>query len=325
MQLKKIVPLALAAVMTTTAAAGAANLPQEAAKRPASIYTYVYESGFRQHLLEKYFALICGQFPGNQPEETPEQTPDTEQPEETPGQTLDTEEPEETPEQTPDIEQPEESPEQTPDIEQPEETPEQTPDTEQPEEMPDNTPQQPDDNRPEQTPDIEQPEETPEQTPDIEQPEEMPDNTPQQPDDNRPEQTPEQTPEEDGDSSQGDYASQVVALVNAERAKYGLSALKVDSRVQQAAQVRAAETVQSFSHTRPNGSSFSTALTEAGVSYTRSGENIAYGQSTPQQVVQAWMNSSGHRANILNESFTTIGVGYTVWGGTAYWAQLFTA
>ncbi len=287
MQLKKIVPLALAAVMTTTAAAGAANLPQEAAKRPASIYTYVYESGFRQHLLEKYFALICGQFPGNQPEETPEQTPDTEQPEETP-------------EQTPDTEEPEESPEQTPDIEQPEETPE-------------------------QTPDIEQPEETPEQTPDTEQPEEIPDNTPQQPDDNRPEQTPEQTPEEDGDSSQGDYASQVVALVNAERAKYGLSALKVDSRVQQAAQVRAAETVQSFSHTRPNGSSFSTALTEAGVSYTRSGENIAYGQSTPQQVVQAWMNSSGHRANILNESFTTIGVGYTVSGGTAYWAQLFTA
>ena len=248
MQLKKIVPLALAAVMTTTAAAGAANLPQEAAKRPAGIYTYVYESGFRQHLLEKYFALICGQFPENQPEETPEQTPDTEQPEE-----------------------------------------------------------------------------TPEQTPDTEQPEEIPDNTPQQPDDNRPEQTPEQTPEEDGDSSQGDYASQVVALVNAERAKYGLSALKVDSRVQQAAQVRAAETVQSFSHTRPNGSSFSTALTEAGVSYTRSGENIAYGQSTPQQVVQAWMNSSGHRANILNESFTTIGVGYTVSGGTAYWAQLFTA
>ena len=248
MQLKKIVPLALAAVMTTTAAAGAANLPQEAAKRPAGIYTYVYESGFRQHLLEKYFALICGQFPGNQPEEAPEQTPDTEQPEE-----------------------------------------------------------------------------TPEQTPDTEQPEETPDNTPQQPDDNRPEQTPEQTPEEDNDSSQGDYASQVVALVNAERAKYGLSALKVDSRVQQAAQVRAAETVQSFSHTRPNGSSFSTALTEAGVSYTRSGENIAYGQSTPQQVVQAWMNSSGHRANILNESFTTIGVGYTVSGGTAYWAQLFTA
>ena len=279
MQLKKIVPLALAAVITTTAAAGAANLPLEKKISPSDVYSYIYDSGFRQNLLDKYFAFLCGQFPGNRPEQNPEETP----------------------EETPDIEQPEE----TPDVEQPEETP----DVEQPEE----------------TPDVEQPEETP----DIEQPEETPDNPPQLPDDNRPEETPdntpEQTPEEDNDSSQGDYASQVVALVNAERAKYGLSALKVDSRVQQAAQVRAKETVQSFSHTRPNGSSFSTALTEAGVSYIRSGENIAYGQSTPQQVVQAWMNSSGHRANILNESFTTIGVGYTVSGGTIYWAQLFTA
>ena len=279
MQLKKIVPLTLAAVITTTAAAGAANLPLEKKISPSDVYSYIYDSGFRQNLLDKYFAFLCGQFPGNRPEQNPEETP----------------------EETPDIEQPEE----TPDVEQPEETP----DIEQPEE----------------TPDVEQPEETP----DVEQPEETPDNPPQLPDDNRPEETPdntpEQTPEEDNDSAQGDYASQVVALVNAERAKYGLSALKVDSRVQQAAQVRAKETVQSFSHTRPNGSSFSTALTEAGVSYIRSGENIAYGQSTPQQVVQEWMNSSGHRANILNESFTTIGVGYTVSGGTAYWAQLFTA
>ena len=61
------------------------------------------------------------------------------------------------------------------------------------------------------------------------------------------------------------------------------------------------------------------------MSFRRSGENIAYGQSTPQQVMNAWMNSSGHRANILNENFTTIGVGYTVINGTAYWAQLFTA
>lgn len=285
MQMKKIVPLALAAVITSTAVAGAADVPLNTAKQQNSMFTYVCDSGFRQELLEKYLALICGQLPGNRPEETP----DGEQPEETP----DVEQPEE----TPDVEQPEE----TPDVEQPEETP----DVEQPEEMPD----------------VEQPEETP----DVEQPE-----TPQLPDNSRPEETPdveqpEQTPGEDNDTAQGDYASQVVALVNAERAKYGLSALKADSRVQQAAQVRAAETVQSFSHTRPNGSSFSTALTEAGVSYTRSGENIAYGQSTPQQVVNAWMNSSGHRANILNESFTTIGVGYTVVNGTAYWAQLFTA
>ena len=169
----------------------------------------------------------------------------------------------------------------------------------------------------------------PEENPD-EQPEETPDNTPQLPDDSIPEETPdndtEQTPEEDDNgTSQGDFASQVVELVNAERAKYGLSALTVDAKVQQAALVRAKESAQSFSHTRPNGSSFSTALTEAGVSYRRAGENIAYGQRTPQQVMNAWMNSSGHRANILNEDFTTIGVGYTVINGTAYWAQLFTA
>ncbi len=209
------------------------------------------------------------------------------------------------------------TPEETPDG-QPEETPDGQPE-EAPEETPDNTPEE----IPEETPD-EQPEEIPD-----EQPEEIPDNTPQQPDNNRPEETPDngagQTPDQDNGTSQGDFASQVVALVNAERAKQGLSALKVDTKVQQAALVRAQESAQSFSHTRPNGSSFSTALTEAGVSFRRSGENIAYGQSTPQQVMNAWMNSSGHRANILNENFTTIGVGYTVINGTAYWAQLFTA
>ena len=201
---------------------------------------------------------------------------------------------------------------------QPEETPDGQPE-EAPEETPDNTPEE----IPEETPD-EQPEEIPD-----EQPEEIPDNTPQQPDNNRPEETPDngagQTPDQDNGTSQGDFASQVVALVNAERAKQGLSALKVDTKVQQAALVRAQESAQSFSHTSPNGASFSTGLTEAGGTFRRSGENIAYGQSTPQHVMNAWMNSSGHRANILNENFTTIGVGYTVIKGTAYWAQLFTA
>ena len=158
------------------------------------------------------------------------------------------------------------------------------------------------------------PDQTPEQAPDTEQ-------TPE----GQPDSTPDQTPEQDNGTAQGDYASQVAALVNAVRAQHGLAALTVDARVQRAAQVRAAETVQSFSHTRPNGSSFSTALTEAGVTYRTAGENIAYGQSTPQAVVDAWMNSSGHRANILSSSYTTIGVGYTVVNGTAYWAQLFTA
>ena len=121
------------------------------------------------------------------------------------------------------------------------------------------------------------------------------------------------------------YAAQVVSLVNAERAKQGLSALTVSTKVQQAAQTRASELKSSFSHTRPSSASCFTALTEAGVSYTRAGENIAYGQSSPAAVVQAWMNSSGHRANILSRDFTTIGVGYTVVNGTAYWSQFFTA
>ncbi len=125
--------------------------------------------------------------------------------------------------------------------------------------------------------------------------------------------------------SNSSYAAQVVSLVNAERAKQGLPALTVSTKVQQAAQTRAGELKSSFSHTRPSGASCFTALREAGVSYTRAGENIAYGQSTPAAVVQAWMNSSGHRANILSKDFTTIGVGYTVVNGTAYWAQFFTA
>ena len=203
---------------------------------------------------------------------------------------------------------PDGAPEETPD------TPEQTPDTEPdaPEQLPEVTP--------DETPD--QPDENPEPDPDL--PEQNPDVPPQQPEQPPADESPAPETPDDSDP-QGDFAAQVAALVNAARAEYGLPALTVDAKVQQAAQVRARESAQSFSHTRPDGSSFSTALTEAGVSYTRSGENIAYGQTTPQQVVQAWMDSAGHRANILDAGFTHIGVGYAVVDGTAYWAQLFTA
>lgn len=146
-----------------------------------------------------------------------------------------------------------------------------------------------------------------------------------------PEQAPdtEQPDLPDSDSSQtpdagSSYAAQVVSLVNAERAKHGLPALTIDSRAAAAAQVRAGELNQAFSHTRPDGRSCFTALTEAGVSYRGAGENIAYGQTSPQQVMQAWMNSDGHRANILSNKYTSIGVGYTVKNGVAYWAQFFT-
>ena len=118
-----------------------------------------------------------------------------------------------------------------------------------------------------------------------------------------------ETPDQEGSEEQS-FVRQVVQLVNEERAKNGLAPLTVHTGAEQAAAVRAKEIQTSFSHTRPDGSGFSTALTQAGVSYTTSGENIAYGQQTPQAVMEAWMNSAGHRANILNASFRQIGVGH---------------
>ena len=125
-------------------------------------------------------------------------------------------------------------------------------------------------------------------------------------------------------SSESRYISEVVRLVNAERAKEGLAALQMDSSLNSAAQVRAKEIVTSFSHTRPNGSNCFTALSEAGIKYNGSGENIAYGQKTPAEVVNAWMNSAGHRANIMSSKFTKIGVGCHNSNGTYYWSQFFT-
>jgi len=121
------------------------------------------------------------------------------------------------------------------------------------------------------------------------------------------------------------YQEQVVALVNAERAKEGLSPLTLDAELTKAAQIRAEETVTSFSHTRPNGTSFSTVLTQSGISYRRAGENIAYGYPSPEAVVDAWMNSEGHRANIMNSNFNKIGIGYYQTSkGVKHWSQLFT-
>ncbi|MBE5993436.1 MAG: hypothetical protein E7247_13755 [Paenibacillaceae bacterium] len=114
-------------------------------------------------------------------------------------------------------------------------------------------------------------------------------------------------------------------MVNAERAKAGLAPLTIDANVEKAANVRANEIQTSFEHVRPNGSSFSTALREQSVNFQGAGENIAWGQKTPEEVMNAWMNSAGHRANILNKNFTHIGVGNLQnSAGTQYWVQLFT-
>ena len=118
-------------------------------------------------------------------------------------------------------------------------------------------------------------------------------------------------------------ASEVVRLTNSARSQNGYAVLVKDGALSEAAAVRAREIARSFSHTRPSGASFSSALSESGVSYLRAGENIASGQKSASEVVNAWMNSPGHRANILNSSYSRIGSASVNIDGTLYWVQLF--
>lgn len=121
------------------------------------------------------------------------------------------------------------------------------------------------------------------------------------------------------------FQLEVLQLVNQARADQGLAPLTADPALTAAAQTRAEELTTLYSHTRPDGSSCFTALTEAGVAYWAAGENIAAGYATPEAVVAGWMASDGHRANILSEDFTQMGLGYAPAedGYGHYWAQLF--
>ncbi len=120
--------------------------------------------------------------------------------------------------------------------------------------------------------------------------------------------------------------SEVVRLVNQERAKQGLPALTALPILEATADVRSRELVQKFSHTRPDGSSCFTAFPAWGDypdSVSTVAENIAEGYRTPESVMEGWMNSSGHRANILKENHRYIGVGCYESGGRYYWVQVF--
>lgn len=136
---------------------------------------------------------------------------------------------------------------------------------------------------------------------------------------------PEKSPSESGDSRAEEFRMRVLELVNKERAANGLAKLTTDDKLTQAAQKRAEELVTLVSHSRPDGSSCFTALDEFGVSYMSAGENIAAGYYTPEDVVNGWMSSEGHRANILSGSFTKLGVGvvFTDNGYGVYWSQMF--
>ena len=124
------------------------------------------------------------------------------------------------------------------------------------------------------------------------------------------------------------YRQEVLNLVNAERAKYGLQPLVMgDAKLTAAAQRRAEEIATVNSHVRPNGTKWYTVLSEYGVTDAAAGENAAWGNVSPEEVVNAWMNSEGHRANILDPEARAMGVGYyynssSTWGHQ--WIQLFT-
>ncbi|UOQ45152.1 CAP domain-containing protein [Halobacillus salinarum] len=124
-----------------------------------------------------------------------------------------------------------------------------------------------------------------------------------------------------------EYEKQVVKLVNEERSKKGLDPLKMNDRLSGLAHKKSQDMADNnyFSHTSPTYGSPFDMMKQFGFTYKAAGENIAAGQKTPEQVVQGWMNSPGHRANILNENFTEIGVGYVEGSGQygTYWTQEF--
>lgn len=122
-----------------------------------------------------------------------------------------------------------------------------------------------------------------------------------------------------GDSSS--YVKQVVSLVNQERAKSGLKPLTALDSINRVAAAKAADmrTNGYFSHTSPTYGSPFDMMKSFGVTYKAAGENIAMGQRTPQEVMKAWMESPGHRSNILSANFTHIGVGFD----NNYWVQMF--
>lgn len=124
-----------------------------------------------------------------------------------------------------------------------------------------------------------------------------------------------------GTANMSAFQSQVVDLVNQERSKAGLSGLTVDTLLTKVAteKARDMDVNNYFSHTSPTYGSPFDMMRQFGVTYSYAGENIASGQRTPQEVMNAWMNSPGHRANILNGSFKEIGVGYV----NGEWVQMF--
>ncbi|NTU79118.1 MAG: CAP domain-containing protein [Chloroflexales bacterium] len=135
-------------------------------------------------------------------------------------------------------------------------------------------------------------------------------------------------------AAEREMAEQVLSLVNSERASAGCGPLSFNQKLTDAAQAHSEDMARNnfFSHTGSDGSSSSQRVTRAGYSWSYTGENVAAGYATADAVMQGWMNSDGHRANILRCSFTEIGIGYIYeaddtfpgpYGYSYYWTQVF--
>lgn len=125
------------------------------------------------------------------------------------------------------------------------------------------------------------------------------------------------------DNTVSSFEKEVVRLVNEARVQNGLQPLTENWELSRVARYKSQDMVdyRYFSHTSPTYGTPFQMIKAFGLSYRTAGENIAYGQRTPQAVVNAWMDSNGHRANILNASYKQIGVGYVANGH--YWTQMF--
>ncbi len=127
-------------------------------------------------------------------------------------------------------------------------------------------------------------------------------------------------------TSSNAYESKVAQLVNQERAKQKLAPLTLSADISNVARIKSEDMRNNkyFSHNSPKYGSPFQMLKEFGIKYRTAGENIAKGQKTPEAVMKAWMNSAGHRKNIMNPNYKEIGVGYvTDSSGTTYWTQQF--
>jgi uncharacterized YkwD family protein len=193
-------------------------------------------------------------------------------------------------------------------------------------------------NKPSTNTDTNKPVSTPESKPEVKPDSPSTENKPStNTDANKPVNTSESKPEVKPDSPStenkpstpsGNYASfqqEVLDLVNVERTNRGLQPLKFNKELSDVATKKSQDMIDKnyFDHTSPTYGSPFDMMKQFGISYRAAGENIAMGQKTPKEVMNSWMNSSGHRKNILNPDFTELGVGVASNGSSLYWTQMF--